>query len=228
MKILVTIARWLFILSLPLLLLSASIAGAVNSSSLYKYGFDKYDVSQTTGLAEAELQKIANGLIRYFNSDEEYISLTAVKDGQSFVLFNQREVLHLGDVKGLIRLDYWILVGSLVYALGYAGVSLWRKAGRQLARQMVWGSGLTLALMLVLGLGTLFNFDQLFLQFHLISFTNELWLLDPSQDYLIMLFPGGFWFDAALFITLGTVAEALLLGGAGGGYLLLSRNKAAN
>ena len=215
MKILGTTAKWLFILCLPLLLLSASIGGAVNSLSLYKYGFEKYDVGQTTGLAEEELEKAATGLISYFNSDEEHISVTVIKDGQPFALFNEREVTHLRDVKGLFWLDYWILLGTLICALAYAGVSLWRKEWRRLAWGLVGGSGLTLGLILALGLGALFNFDQLFLQFHLLSFANELWLLDPSKDYLIMLFPRGFWYNATLFCALATGIGAVILGGVG-------------
>ena len=215
MKIVGITAKWLFILCLPLLLLSASIGVAVNSLSLYKYGFEKYDVGQITGLAEEELEKAAAGLISYFNSDEEHISLTVIKDDQPFVLFNEREATHLRDVKGLFWLDYWILLGTLIYALAYAGVSLWRKDWRRLAWGLVGGSGLTLVLILALGLGALFNFDQLFLQFHLLSFANELWLLDPTKDYLIMLFPRGFWYDATLFCALATGIGAVILGGVG-------------
>ena len=224
MKILGIAAKWLFILCLPLLLLTASLGWAVNSLWLYKYGFEKYNVGQTTSLADSELEKAATGLISYFNSGEEFISLTVIKDGKSFELFNQREILHLKDVKGLIWLDYRLSMGMLLYVLAYAGVILfWRKDWRQLAWGVVGGSGLTLALMLALGLGALFNFDQLFLQFHFISFANELWRLDPAKDYLIMLFPQGFWYDATLFCVLTTVSMAVIAGGVAGGYLLASR-----
>ncbi len=222
-------AKWLFILCLPVLLLTASIGWEVNSLWLYEYGFEKYNVSQTTGLAQPELEKAATGLISYFNSGEANISLSVIKDGETFELFNQREVAHLRDVKGLIRLDYYLLLGTLIYTLGYAGVSLFWRRGRywrRLAWGMAGGGGITLALMLALGLGTLLNFDQLFLQFHLFSFTNELWQLDPAKDYLIMLFPHGFWYDAAIFCTLATAGLAIILGGVAGGYLLFSRRRA--
>jgi len=227
LRILGIAAKWLFMLCLPILLLTASIGWAVNSLWLYEYGFQKYNVSQTTGLAEVELEKAATGLISYFNSDEEHISLTVVKNGEPFVLFNQQEVAHLRDVKGLIWLDYWVLLGTLVYALAYAGVSLfWRKEWRRLARGVAGGSGITLVLGLALGLGTMLGFDQLFLKFHLISFTNELWQLDPAKDYLIMLFPQGFFYDAALFCALATAGLAIILGGVAGSYLLFTRSKA--
>jgi integral membrane protein (TIGR01906 family) len=69
--------------------------------------------------------------------------------------------------------------------------------------------------MLALGLGALLNFNQLFLQFHLLSFTNELWQLDPTRDYLIMLFPSVFWYDTTLFCALATAVGAVVLGGVG-------------
>jgi integral membrane protein (TIGR01906 family) len=226
LKILGIAARWLFILCLPVLLLTASIACTFNSAWLFRYGFDKYDVGSTTGLADSELEKVATGLIGYFNSGEEYIDLTVIKDGKPFVLFNEREIIHLKDVKGLVWLDYWILLGTLVYALGYGGVSLfWRR--RQYWRRLAWGvvggSSLTLVLMLALGLGILLNFDQLFLQFHLLSFANDLWQLNPASDYLIMLIPEGFQYDVASLWALGTAVAALILGGVAGSYLLATR-----
>ena len=170
MKIIKNIAKWLFILCLPLLLTTATVSGAANSLWLYRYGFEKYDISQTTGLAQSELDKAAKGLIDYFNSGDETINITVMKDGKPFTLFNEREVAHLRDVKGLFRLVYRVLLGTLIYALVYVGVSLflWRDR-RRLARGLVGGGGLTLVLMVALGLGSLFDFDWLFLQFHLIE-----------------------------------------------------------
>ncbi len=226
MKGLTIAAKWLFVLCLPILLLTASIGWGVNSHRLYEYGFEEYDVSQKTGIAEKELEKAATGLISYFNSGEANISLTVIKDGEPFELFNQREVVHLRDVKGLIRLDYWVLLGTLIYTLSYAGVSLFwqrKRYWRRLAWGVVRGSGITLALMLAIGLGILLNFDQLFYQFHLLSFSNEFWQLDPAKDYLIMLFPQGFWYDAAIFCALATVGLAIILGGVAGGYLAFNR-----
>ena len=228
-KILSIATRWLFILCLPALLLTTGIGLAVNSQWLYEYGFDKYNISQKTGLADTELGKAASGLISYFNSGEEAIDLTIIKDGQPFTLFNQKEIAHLKDVKGLMQLDYWVMLGTGIYVISYAGISLfWRKKEyrRRLAREVIYGGGLTLGLILFLGLAAMLDFDRFFLQFHLISFANDLWLLDPTKDYLIMLFPQGFWYDATLFCALGTVVMAVVLAGIAGGYLLLIRRKA--
>ena len=230
MKALSVAARWLFILCLPFLLFTASLAWAINSLWLYNYGAEKYGVGQVTGLEEAELEKAYAGLVSYFNSDQEYISLTVTKDGEPFELFNYREIIHLKDVKGLVRLDYRVLLGTLAYVLAYAAVCLfWRRRQywRHLARGVVGGSGLTLGLMLVLGLVSLVNFNWLFWQFHVIGFpANDFWLLDPAKDYLKMLFPDGYFYDVVLFCTAGVAGAAVILGGVSGG-LLRSKGKKA-
>jgi len=227
MKILGITAKWVFMLCLPLLLFTASLGWAINSLWLYNYGFEKYGISQVTGLSESELEKAAAGLVSYFNSDEEYISLTVIKDGEPFELFNYRETIHLKDVKGLIWLDYRVMLGTLAYVLAYAGVCLfWRRPGyrRRLARGVVGGSGITLGLMLALGLGALFGFNSIFWQFHVISFTsNDFWLLDPTRDYLKMLFADGYFYDVVLFCVLGVAGAAVILGGASGVWLWFSK-----
>jgi integral membrane protein (TIGR01906 family) len=221
-KIFNFISKWLFVVCLPPLLLSTSIGLAFNSLWIYRYSLEKYNAVQVTGLSNAELEKAARGLISYFNSREEFIDLNVEKDGSTIQLFNEREIVHLKDVKALVWLDYKILLGALLYVLAYAGVSIFRRQHwRSLVLSVLIGSGITLFLMLALGMGVLFDFDSLLLQFHLISFSNDYWQLYPG-DYLLLFFPG---FEAALFVTVSTTVMAVILGGAAGGYLRFNKNK---
>jgi integral membrane protein (TIGR01906 family) len=198
------------------MLVATSIRIAANSPELYSYGFNKYNISQVTGLAPAELNKVITGLISYFNSKQMYINLVVTKDGKPFTLFNEREAVHLKDVKGLFRLDYWLLIGTLIFTLIYGSISytVW-KDKRRFAWGLAGGGILTIGLVVILGIVISTDFDQFFYNFHLISFSNSLWLLDPATDYLIMLFPQGFWMDAAVFCTGATALLALILVGTG-------------
>jgi integral membrane protein (TIGR01906 family) len=226
LKILGIIAKWLFILCLPILLLSASLAWALNSHWLYNYGFEKYSLPQHPELAEFDLEGIGDQIISYFNSSEEPLSIIVIIDGQPTQLFTPEETIHFRDVKGLVWLDYWILGGTLVYVLAYAAVSLfWRKKRYwpRLAWGLVIGGSITLGLMLALGLGTLLGFDRLFWNFHLVFFSNEYWL---SGGNMTLLFTEEFFYDAALFCALGTAGMAVILGGVGGGWLIFNRKRA--
>lgn len=226
-------ARGLIIVCLPILLIATSLGWAVNSLWLYKYGFQKYGVSETLAdsglkLSDSELENVYTGLISYFNSDEEYISLEVIKDGEPFELFTPEETIHFKDVKGLIWLDYWLFWGTLVYILAYSGVSLfWRKRKywRQLALTVVGGSGLTLALMMALGLGIFAGFSQIFYQFHLLFFSNEFW---SAEGFMLLLFPEHFFYDVVIFCSLGIAGLAIVLGGVAGGYLLSIRSKTSS
>lgn len=224
------LAKWLFVFCVPVLLLSSSLAWAANSLWLYQYGADKYHVRETLAdsglkLTDSELEQIYSRLISYFNSGEEYISLTQTRGNQQIEVFTPEEVIHFKDVKGLIWLDYRLLLGTLIYILVYALVSLlWRrqKYWRGLAWGIVGGSSLTLAMMLTLGLGTLLGFERLFRQFHLLFFSNEFW---SAKGYMLMLFPEDFFYDAALFCAVATASVAVIWGGISGSYLMSSRNK---
>jgi drug/metabolite transporter (DMT)-like permease len=79
-------------------------------------------------------------------------------------------------------------------------------AGRALA-----GAAATLALIVAMGGLTLIDFERLFLAFHLVSFDNDLWQLDPRRDNLIRFFPFEFWFDATVTVALRTVFFAVVL-----------------
>jgi len=197
-----------------MLLLTTDLRFAANDIRLYEYGFNKYEVSAATGLDNEELLSVADQMISYFNSDEEFLDID---------LFNQREVTHLKDVKGLIQLAYHLQLASLAYIVVYVVISFALRRGafwRDLARRLIWGSGATIALLAVIGLWAVIDFDSLFLLFHLVSFSNELWQLSPG-DNLLLTFPQGFFNDAALFVAAAAIGEAIIIGGVAWGVLAL-------
>jgi integral membrane protein (TIGR01906 family) len=225
-KIAQAVVYWLFACCLPILLVASNIRWGVSEIRLYEYGFDRYQISQVTGIDKPQLKKVAQHLINYFNSKADSAQVTVVRGEGEFDLFNERELIHLQDVRSLIQLDYWvqrvalvlIIVCFLVLLFGFR-VGWWT-----LVKGLFWGSSITLGLMVVLALWAAFGFERFFILFHLVSFPNEYWMLDPTKDYLIMLFPEGFFYDTALFGFGAVILEALLVGGITFG-VLRSRNR---
>ena len=234
MRLIKSIREWLFILAVPLFLLAASVTWAVNDGGLYDRGFEKYDISLYTGITDADLSRVGADLRRYFNSGEEPLAVTVPVFGVERPLYNQREVAHMRDVKRLIWGTYAVaaLAGVYLLALILAGFA---SAGRNyaeaaeyadtLARLLLRGGLLTLAIVAGVGLFALVGFDSLFLLFHRISFANDLWQLNPRTDYLLIMFPLTFWFDATIRVALTAVAGAAVLTALGGGYLWYRRKE---
>jgi integral membrane protein (TIGR01906 family) len=205
------------------LFITSTICWEVNALRLYEYGFDKYEISQDTGIDRIQLRSVAQHLIDYFNLRADTVQITVVKGDEEFNLFNERELIHLEDVRSLIQLDYWVQRGAfLVIVICALALFFGLRVGwRILIRGLFRGSFITMGLMVILALWALFGFERFFLLFHLVSFSNEYWMLDPAKDYLIRLFPEGFFYDAALFGFGAIMLEALLIGGVAFGVLRL-------
>ena len=222
MKLIKYIPSVIFIFCLPAFLLSASLAWGFNSAWLYNYGFQKYNVSQDTGISAQDLDKAAHGLINYFNSTQEYVNIQVTAQGKTINLFTEDEQIHFKDVKALIWLDYKVLLVTLVLVLAYFFVFYFWQNGRSrrlFVKSLLWGSGLSVLLIIVIGIASFFDFDALFLQFHYLVFTNMFW---SAEGYMLRLFPGGFWYDA-FFIMIAFMAFWTLLLGAFAVVLLRSK-----
>ena len=222
--------RWLpavlFIVAVPVFLVMGSIAWAFNNIGLYEGGFEKYRIARTSGIASEDLRQVALDLRSYFNSGDEPLSIRTRIFGAERDLFKEKEIIHMHDVKRLLWGVYVAVVVSAVclVALIAAGFALQRSAYLPtLARRTLWGGGLTVGLLVAFGLVASVGFDALFLLFHKVSFANNFWRLDPRTDYLVLLFPQDFWFDATMWAALRSLAGGALLAAAGGGYMAWRR-----
>ncbi|MDP2719387.1 MAG: TIGR01906 family membrane protein [Dehalococcoidia bacterium] len=216
MKLLSIAGSLLFILAWPLLLTSTSVSVAANSPSLYNNGFDKYNIPASTGIGKPELKLVVLQMIDYYNSDREYLDIKVPLGGKTVDLFNEREIEHMKDVKGLINFSYLLQWSSILYVIIFGSIGFfWRKGKfrRSIFRLILKGSLATLAVVLILSAFVVFNFQGFFLGFHLLSFSNDLWVLDPSRDYLIKMFTEGFFFDATLYIGIAVAVEAAIICG---------------
>ena len=216
----------LFVVAVPLLFIAVSVTWAINDLSLYEYGFDRYRVASVTGIEKADLMTVAREIRSYFNSSTEPLAVTIRVFGEERTLFNQKEVVHMHDVKKLVRGVYWVGVGSAVFIIGFIAVGFYlhrREFWRTLARLGLFGAGVTVGLTLLVGLMSLVSFDFLFTLFHELSFANDFWQLDPRRDFLVMMFPSGFWFDAAMLVVGLVVLQAAIVAGSVGGVALYNR-----
>ncbi len=205
----------LFVALAPVFLIAFNVRWVINFPPLYSYGFDRYDIARYTGIELDELTSAGKQIRDYFNNDADLIEIRIVVAGVRVMnLYNEREVLHMRDVKSLVRGVYRVSeISGLFLGLVIAGgFWVWRREfWPKLNRLLRWGGGVTLGLVALVGLGSLVGFDRLFLAFHLISFSNDLWQLDPRRDYLIAMFPQGFFFDATMLIALAVILEAVAL-----------------
>jgi integral membrane protein (TIGR01906 family) len=209
-----SLAAALFIFAIPVFLLLSNVRIAAMEPRVYGYSFSEYDVSDVTGLARPQLDGAARDIVRYFRDDRALLTTRVEVNGEEQALFTAREALHMRDVKALFRYVFVLHELAFVYIAGYiAAVFLWaqERSLLRLASYLISAGVLTAGMLAVAAAASFVGFDALFTRFHMISFANDLWLLDPTRDRLIQMFPRDFWFTVTLAVGVTAVMQGLLL-----------------
>ena len=195
---------------LPVFLIAINVGYITGSDWLYTYNWWRNDVTERTGLPVEELDSAADQIKDYFQNDAERLDVRVNTSRGAISIFEEREVLHMIDVKDLFRYvaDVAVWTGIILIlcaALGlavrrslfFASMSRWLRWCA-----LVWG----IAIVIVVAIAII-DFTWIFTQFHLLSFANDLWQLDPFRHYLLLLFPERFFLEATLIIAILTVIE---------------------
>jgi integral membrane protein (TIGR01906 family) len=142
------------------------------------------------------------------NADITFLADLKFPDGTP--LFNDRELSHMHDVKGVVRPALWVGYVICFFMLGVAAWARWGGWWQQYVRGIWRGGWVTLGLVMVIGILAATSFWQFFTVFHEIFFKGNSWLFLYS-DTLIRLFPLPFWENAFAFVGLLDVAGGLAL-----------------
>ena len=174
-------------------IISASLNFLIKYDFIYEYNLSSNNSIQViTSLSIAELTDINNNIRDYFFNDDELLNVD---------IYSDKEIAHMKDVKNLIKflitLGKYSAVVFLIFSFllnNYLSVSI-----SSLLKNSLF-IFIFLSIILALAFGLFFN--QVFLLFHELSFSNDLWILNPNTDYLLMMFPEVFFRDVAIMIIL--------------------------
>jgi integral membrane protein (TIGR01906 family) len=160
--------------------------------------YDGLQSAQLAGVDEATLSEIGDMLVDYLNGKRNSLNMDATVNGAVQPVFNEREIAHMADVKGLFDLErrvqaVFALISLVLFLAGLPGPG-WSKRLRRagLTGQLFW-----LALLLIVAVWASIDFDGLFRRFHALLFTNDLWLLNPETDLMIRMLPQQFFASVA-------------------------------
>lgn len=175
------------------------------SDWVYEYNWTRNQISQNTGLKIDQLNEVSDQIKGYFKDDQEKLEILLQQPGrQVFSLFNQKEIDHMIDVKNLIQATLLFERIGLVLLLVFFIFFLFREGSKifyENFKRIILGSFLIWSILLFLIIfGMIVDFNYTFTLFHKIMFTNDLWILDPNNDFLIMIFPQRFFLEISAAI----------------------------
>lgn len=168
----------------------------------------RLDVYGDVGVAEDELRLVQQDVASYIKGEADGMNREVSLFGVKQMMFNQRELDHMRDVRALFELERNVRTGAWLAAAALLILSalLTRKQWiRRNAFASLWALGAWLLLVLGLCAACGFNFDAAFIRFHELLFTNDLWLLDPATDAMIRMYPETFfmWMARDIGIAVG-------------------------
>jgi len=213
MKVLLLTFKGLLVLSVPVFLIIIASDIVIKTRFIYEYDFWRYEISEKTSIELTNLRKIGKEIRTYFQNNDEYLSVETTINNQMKFLFNQREIYHMKDVKNLINLidTIGLIIGCVFIIFSFILVFHDHNWKETLLRLILLSGLLSVFLVILISITFLVFFDYFFVLFHEISFSNDLWILNPKTDYLIMLFPESFFRDATYAIGLLSMIEFLFI-----------------
>lgn len=179
-------------LSLAFVLLISSFGmAAFYDIDFFRYEFEKNGADIATGFSIDRLEEEAQLLVDYMVLDE------AEEEFQNSTFFNEREKMHMEDVKKIVQKAIILRRLCTVLIILSIAVIIFLKLNKRFFIKvfMVFFAGLG-ALFYFIVAASVINFNKIFTIFHEVFFNNDLWLLDPKESLMINMLPEIFFIDA--------------------------------
>lgn len=202
-----------FLISLAMLLTVIDIC--CFRVSFYRSEYAKNNTQSYTGMSQEDNLKATLVLLDYLRGKRDDIYIEASVNGEMRPVYNERETLHMVDVRALYQKA--VMFRNVTAVIGIAIIA-YLMLGQKRSLRMILRDGFVsgnlaiFALILFVGVWAVADFDQFWTNFHLLFFDNDLWLLDPRTSIMINLFPGSFFFDLVIQIILVYLAVLILIG----------------
>ena len=192
--------KYILIIFASIFFIFISISGVLffilKHDYIYEYNLNFYPITERTSLEIEEIREINSQIKNYFFDEMEFLEVS---------IFNEKEIYHMKDVKDIINnLFLYGKLSSVVFVI--ISLICVKKYKVRIYSVFKASSIVYSAMLLALAIGFLISFNKLFIIFHEIAFSNDLWKLNINEDYLLMMYPENFFRDIALLILIFSIS----------------------
>ena len=154
--------------------------------NFYKDFYQKENLSSSIGTSSDNLINNTQNLLNYLNKKEQL----------NTDWFSEKDILHMVDVQNLYTFSHSIMIYCFItFILSTIIIILILRGKSLLYITKIFNKVLLLFIVLVGGLSAViaYNFNSFWIKFHTTLFSNDLWLLSPSESNLIKMVPEEFF-----------------------------------
>lgn len=177
------------IFCLYLTLISLAVALAINARFIYVADIDYLNILDLVDLSKEKLLDNYDQLMAFLN--RPWITELHLPD---FPMSTGGKA-HFYDVKKLFIFDYAVFLFTIIPSIIFSSY-LWKnKRFWRLIQPFKWGLAAPVVLLSLMAVG----FDEFFITFHELFFTNDDWMFDPIADPIINVLPEQYFMHCFLF-----------------------------
>ncbi len=189
---------------LTVVLLVSSVLFCVYDQAFYRDTYAQLGVAEDIGMSAEDLQRATGVLLDFCKNERDDLMVSVMVKGVDRQAFNQREIAHMVDVKKLAVGAKTVrnVLCTLFVVLFAMGILLHKRKLHGVYKPFLIGLLSGVVLIAAVGLYAVVDFNAFWTQFHLLFFTNDLWLLNPNTSILINMVPEAFFFKLVMRILL--------------------------
>lgn len=184
--------------------------------SVYQEEYEKYDVLSDLDMTMDDVMYVTHEMMDYLRGNGDTLSVITTVEGREQDFFNEQDRFHMAEVRDLFIGGLNIRLGAcaaVVLCIVFLLIS--RADIKKIIPRSYWiALGITGIAVALIGIAAVVDFNAVFVQFHHIFFDNDLWIFDPSEDYMIRMLPEGLFYDMVMrigAIFVGGLAVVLVL-----------------
>lgn len=182
----------------------------------------KLHIAKYLQMSEEDLDAVTTSMVSFVTGKQDILQVQVEMAGVERGFFNEKEIIHIEDVRDLIQSLRMFITGcGIVFLTGT--LYLWKKKKLPyLAKGYFVGLLFVVVLAMVIGILAVADITTVINGFHYLFFDNDLWIMNPATDKVIYLFTEDMYLDA--MIRIGGCLGILLLGATLGAVAVLKRN----
>ena len=172
--------------------------------NFYKEFYQKENIANYIDTSSDNLINNTQNLLNYLNKKEQL----------NTDWFSEKDILHMVDVQNLYTFSHNIMIYCFItFILSTIIIILILRGKSLLYITKIFNKVLLLFIVLVGGLSAViaYNFNSFWIKFHTTLFSNDLWLLSPSESNLIKMVPEDFFVNLIIRIIIYILILFILL-----------------
>lgn len=172
--------------------------------NFYKDFYQKENLAAIIDTTSDNLINNTQNLLNYLNKKEQL----------NADWFSEKDILHMVDVQNLYTFSHSIMIfGFITFIISTIIIILILRRKSLLYITKIFNKVLLLFVILIGGLSAViaYNFNSFWIKFHTTIFSNDLWLLSPSESNLIKMVPEEFFISLITRIIIYVLILFILL-----------------